>query len=134
MKIRSGRHVVFNLHAHFVFIPRYRKNVFDLDALERLRRIFRIVCADFETDIVEFNGERDHIHLLVNYPPKFALSNMVNSLKGVSSRLLRKERPDIARKYCRGGLWSHSYFVGSCGGAPLTVLKKYVASQCTPDS
>lgn len=132
MELRTGRHVVSCLHAHIVFVPRYRKRVFDANSLERLRSIFRVVCADFETDIKEFNGEADHIHLLVTYPPKVALSNLVNSLKGVSSRRLRQERPDIAKKYWRGGLWSASYFVGSVGGAPLEVLKKYIQSQNSP--
>jgi putative transposase len=131
-EIRKGRHVVYDLHAHLVFVPRYRKKVFDEDALERLRRIFRIVCADFETDLQEFNGEADHVHLLVRYPPKIALSNLVNSLKGVSARRLRQERSDIADKYWKGGLWSASYFVGSVGGAPLAVLKKYIENQRMP--
>lgn len=133
MEIRNGRHVVFDLHAHIVFVPRYRKRIFDADALERMHRIFRIVCADFETDIVEFNGESDHVHLLVTYPPKISLSGLVNSLKGVSSRRLRQERPDIAKKYWDGGLWSASYFVGSVGGAPIAVLRKYIEDQRAPE-
>lgn len=132
MEIRKGRHVVFNLHAHIVFVPKYRKHIFDADALDRLKRIFRIVCADFETDLVEFNGESDHVHLLVNYPPKISLSGLVNSLKGVSSRRLRQERLDISKKYWRGGLWSASYFVGSVGGAPISILRKYIENQNSP--
>ena len=134
MDIRTGRHVVSDLKAHLVFVPKYRKHVFDRDAVERLRRIFRIVCADFETDIVEFNAESDHVHILVSYPPKVALSNLVNSLKGVSARRLNGERPDIAKKYWRGGLWSGSYFVTSVGGAPIAVLRKYIQSQKVPDA
>lgn len=126
---RHGRHVVFKLHAHMVFVPRYRNKVFDADALDRLRRIFRIVCADFETDVVEFNGEPDHIHLLVNYPPKTCLSVLVNSLKGVSARRLRQERKDIASRYWKGGFWSASYFVASCGGAPISILRQYIEQQ-----
>ena len=134
MDIRTGRHVVFDLKAHLVFVPKYRKRVFDRDAVERLRRIFRVVCADFETDIIEFNAESDHVHILVSYPPKIALSNLVNSLKGVSARRLNSERPDIAKKYWRGGLWSASYFVASVGGAPITVLRKYIQLQKVPDA
>lgn len=93
-----------------------------------------MVCADFEADLIEFNGERDHVHLLVNYPPKYSVSGLVNSLKGVSSRRLRKERPDLADKYWRGGLWSKSYFAASCGGAPISVLRKYIERQQTPAS
>ncbi|NLJ63274.1 MAG: IS200/IS605 family transposase, partial [Alcaligenaceae bacterium] len=66
---------------------------------------------------IKMDGEDDHVHLLVEYPPKVAVSNIVNSLKGVSSRLLRKERPDIQKRYWKGVLWSPSYFASSCGGA-----------------
>jgi putative transposase len=131
-ELRTGRHVVYELHAHLVFVPRYRRRIFDSDALERLHSAFRIVCADFETDLAEFNGAGDHVHLLVRYPPKVALSHLVNSLKGVSARRLRQDRPDIARRYWQGGLWSTSYFVGSVGGAPLSVLRRYIESQKAP--
>ena len=132
MELRKGRHVVYQMHCHLVFLPRYRNNVFDEKSLESLHKIFRIVCADFETDLIEFNGEKDHVHLLVNYPPKVSISGLVNSLKGVSSRRLRQERPDIAKRYYKGGLWSPSYFAGSAGGAPISVLKKYIQDQNRP--
>lgn len=132
--IRKGRHVVHQMHCHLVFIPKYRRNVFDDAALTALHNIFRVVCADFETDLIEFNGEKDHVHLLVNYPPKVAISGLVNSLKGVSSRRLRQDRPDIAKKYYRGGLWSPSYFSGSVGGAPISILRKYIENQQRPVS
>lgn len=132
MEIRKGRHVVHQMHCHLVFLPKYRKKCFDAKALESLHRIFRVVCADFETDLIEFNGEADHVHLLVNYPPKVSISGLVNSLKGVSSRRLRQERPDIADKYWKGGLWSPSYFAGSVGGAPIDVLREYIENQNSP--
>lgn len=130
--LRTGRHVVFELHAHIVFVPRYRKRIFDRDALERLHQVLASVCADFETTLVEFNGEPDHVHLLVNYPPKIALSTLINSLKGVSSRRIRQSRPDIAKKYWKWGLWSASYFVASAGGAPISILRRYIESQQAP--
>ena len=90
----------------------------------------RAVCADFETELVEFNGERDHVHLLVHYPPKVALSRLVGSLKGVSARRLRQEYPDHIRKYLWGDhFWSPSYFAASCGGAPLSIIKEYIENQ-----
>lgn len=69
------------------------------------------------------------MHLLVNYPPKVALSKLVNSLKGVSSRRLRGIRPEISGRYRNGVLWSPSYFAASCGGAPLSVIRQYVERQ-----
>ena len=130
---RTGRHVVYQLHVHLVFVPRYRRKVFDADALKRLRIIFGAVCEDFEAELTQFNGEPDHVHLLVNYPPKVAVARLVNSLKGVSARRLRQERPDISRRYWRGGLWSASYFAASCGGAPISILRQYIESQRTPN-
>jgi putative transposase len=130
--IRHGRHCVFQLHVHLVFVTKYRKKIFDADALRRLRVCFEKVCTDFEAQLVEMNGEVDHVHLLVNYPPKYSVSSLVNSLKGVSSRLLRLERPDIEKQYWKDVLWSPSYFAASCGGAPITILREYIEQQKTP--
>jgi len=112
--IRTGRHCVFVLHAHLVFVTKYRHRVFADSHLQRMEQIMRDVCADFEVELVEFNGEANHVHLLVNFPPKVALSKLVNSLKSVSSRRLRQEFPDLVRHHWRAQrLWSGSYFAGS---------------------
>jgi putative transposase len=95
--------------------------------------IFANVCNDFEALLVEFDGEKDHVHLLVNYPPKVAVSKLVNSLKGVSSRLLRKKHRGLHRYYWKGVLWATSYFAGSCGGAPLSIIRQDTQQQQTPD-
>ena len=97
-----------------------------------MRSIFESICADFEASLVEFDGEDDHVHLLVKYPPKVPVSSLVNSLKGVSSRLLRKQFPSLVRRYWKGVLWSPSYFAASCGGAPLAMIKQYIENQRTP--
>lgn len=136
MDIRKGRHVVYILHAHLVFVTKRRGKVFRAEHLRRLEEIFRSVCTDFEVDLKEFNGEPDHVHLLVNYPPKVALSELVNSLKGVSSRRLKQEFPAISTfwsvRKSKGHLWSPSYFVGSVGGAPIALLKQYIEAQNRP--
>lgn len=129
MEYRTGRHVVFDLHVHLVFVTKYRRKALDVGALICLEKIFKEVCKDFEAELVECKGEDDHVHLLVIYPPKVQLSKLVNSLKGVSSRLLRKERSDLVARYYKGALWSPSYFAGSCGGAPLDVIKQYIQQQ-----
>nr|WP_309243253.1 IS200/IS605 family transposase [Escherichia coli] len=85
--IRRGRHCVFLMHVHLLFVTRYRRQIFDHDATEKLRTYFSNVCADFEAELVEMDGEPDHVHLLINYPPKLAISSLVNSLKGVSGRV-----------------------------------------------
>jgi len=131
--IRTGRHCVFALHAHLVFVTKFRHKVFTDTHLNRMEEIMRDVCADFETELREFNGENDHVHLLVNFPPKIALSKLVNSLKGVSSRRMRQEFPELARHYYRANkLWSGSYFAGSVGGAPISVLRQYIEQQNRP--
>ncbi len=114
--VRRGRSVAYNLHAHLVFTTRYRRGALTVGA-----------------DLREFNGEDDHVHLLVHYPPTVALSKLVNSIKGVSARRLRQEYGPRLRRYLWGAhLWSPSYFAGSCGGAPLTMVKEYIENQKRP--
>lgn len=123
-----------NLHAHLVFTTKYRRHVFDDDMLTFCENVMRKVCIDFGAELREFNGEHDHVHILVHYPPKIALATLVNSLKGVSSRRLRAEftgRIDPAITH--GRFWSPSYFAGSCGGAPLAIVKNYIENQKRPD-
>ena len=132
--LRRGRHVVYNLHVHLVFVAKYRGKVFTKEILDDMRGIFESVCTDFEAQLVEFDGENDHVHLLVNYPPKVPISKLVNSLKGVSSRMIRqKNYPSIKQKLWGGALWSPSYFAGSCGGAPIEIIRQYIEQQKTPD-
>jgi putative transposase len=132
-EIRHGRHCIFVMHVHLVFVTKYRRGVFTKEILDDLGPVFSSVCKDFEAELVEFDGEDNHVHLLVNYPPKVSISNLVNSLKGVSSRMIRKKNyPSIRKKLWGGALWSPSYFAGSCGGAPLSVLRQYIEQQQTP--
>ncbi|WP_082126690.1 IS200/IS605 family transposase [Allosalinactinospora lopnorensis] len=131
--LRRGAHVAYNLHAHLVFVTKYRRKVFTPEMLIRCEEIMGDVCADFGAKLKRFNGEHDHVHLLVHYPPKVALSKLVNSLKGVSSRYLRREFTyQVNRNIMHGRFWSGSYFAGSCGGAPLAVVKRYIQEQQRP--
>ena len=131
--LRHGRHCVFLMHVYLVFVTKYRREVFTKAILDDLRAIFASVCIDFESELVEFDGEDDHVHLLVNYPPKVSVSSLVNSLKGVSGRMIRrKQYPSIRKKLWGGTLWSPSYFAGSCGGAPIAVIRQYIEQQQTP--
>ena len=129
---RSGHHCVFQLHAHLVFTPKYRSKVFEREHIDALREIFARVCDSFHVQLMECNGESDHVHLLVNFPPKVALSRLVNSLKTVSSRLLRKQFPQLEAMYWNNVLWSRSYFAASCGRAPLEIIRQYVDQPKTP--
>lgn len=133
MELRKGRHCVFMMHVHLIFITKYRGKVFTHEHLKTMRETMDKVCSHFEAEIVEFNGEQDHVHLLVNYPPKVAVSKLVNSLKGVSSRKLKLHHPELNKPaYMKNALWSPSYFAGSVGGAPIEVLKQYIEQQDRP--
>lgn len=134
IEIRTGRHCVFNLKVHLVFLPKYRKGVFTPRVLNYLEGIFKTICLDFESELVEFNGEHDHVHLLISYPPKVSISKLVNSLKGVSSRLVRKkDYPEVSAKLWGNHFWSPSYYAGSCGGVTIDQIKKYIENQDRPD-
>ena len=127
---RRGRTCVFLLHAHLVFVTKYRRNVFVEEVLLDLKDIFNSVCQDFGSELIEFDGKEDHVSLLVNYPPKIALSSFVNSLKEISSRLIRKKNyPSVQNALWGKTLWSPSYFAGSCGGSPLEIVKQYIQQQ-----
>ncbi|MEU6789766.1 IS200/IS605 family transposase [Nonomuraea angiospora] len=133
VEYRRGRHVVSAMHVHLVFVTKYRRNVFDDAMLRRCEDIMIEVCDSFEAELREFNGEHDHVHLLIHYPPKVAISKLVNSLKGVSSHYLRKEfTGQVNRAIMHGQLWSPSYFAASCGGAPLSIIKAYIEQQRRP--
>lgn len=132
-EIRTGRHRVFILHTNLVFGTKFRHKAFGDRHLTRLEKIMRAVCTHVECKPVEFNGENNHVHPLVNFPPKVAPSKLVNSLKGVSSRRMRQEFPDLIRHHYQANrLWSGSYFTGSVGGAPLTVLRQHIEQQNRP--
>ncbi len=130
--IRRGRHCVFEIYAHLVFVTKYRRSIFSDEHLKLIEQAASKVCEDFGGRLVEFNGETNHVHLLVNYPPKVSLSSLVNSLKGVTSRRLRSTFPEVEASYHKGQLWSPSYFAASCGGAPLETLKAYIEEQNRP--
>ncbi|WP_092977112.1 IS200/IS605 family transposase [Actinopolyspora lacussalsi] len=126
---RTGRHCVFGMHVHLVFVTKYRRNVLTNQHHDFLREVFAKVCADFGATLSECNGEDDHVHLLVEYPPQMAVSKLVNSLKGVASRRLKQH---FRMRTYRGHLWSPSYFAASCGGAPLSIIQQYVENQRRP--
>ncbi|WP_104685813.1 IS200/IS605 family transposase [Helicobacter suis] len=121
--IRHGRHCVFLLHVHLVFVTKYRRKAFSKEVIDFLGEVFKKVCEDFESELVEFDGESDHVHLLINYPPKVSISKLVNSLKGVSSRRVRAQQfKSVCNTLWGDHLWSPSYFAGSCGGAPFGLV------------
>lgn len=126
------RHSVSKLVVHLVFTTKYRRKLFTGEMIEQLRKAFQSACEKLECELLEMDGEQDHVHLLIAYPPKLAISVMVNNLKSVSSRMLRLQNPYLTRQSKNAALWSRSYFACSAGGATIETLKNYVDSQSTP--
>lgn len=128
--LRRGRHVVYELSVHLVFVTKYRRAVLTADAMRVLRKAWETVCGEMSCTLVEANGEADPVHLLVGYPPKVSLSVLVNSLKGVSARRLRAAHlPEVEGALWGEHFWSPSYGAFSAGGAPLAKVRKYIEEQ-----
>lgn len=134
-KINKLFHCVYALHYHLVLVTKYRRRCITKPVLEKLREISAQRCTDWGGKLVEFNGEADHVHLLISMPPNLDLSRFVNNLKTTSSRLLRRDFADQLNYVYRGKpvFWSRSYCIISCGGAPLSVIKQYVEQQNAPE-
>lgn len=134
-KYNKGRHSVYSLTAHLVFVCKRRGEVFNQNHLDFLGPLFDSLLDGFDAELLEFNGESDHVHLLISYPPKHSISALVNTLKGVSSRKLKLEYPEIesfwAVSKSKNSLWSPSYFVSSTGGATIEKLKEYIQNQAS---
>lgn len=132
--LNSLHHCVFNLNYHLIFVTKYRRQAINNQMLERLKEIFIATVEKWECELVEFNGESDHVHLLLSLNPKVCLSSFVGNLKTVSSRLIRKEFvEELYRIYWKPVFWSRSYCALTCGGAPLSIIKQYIENQDTID-
>ncbi|TKF14667.1 IS200/IS605 family transposase [Vibrio genomosp. F6] len=127
------RHSVSKLVVHLVFTTKYRRKLFTGIMIEQLREAFESACVKLECELMEMDGEQDHVHLLIAYPPKLSVSVMVNNLKSISSRMLRLQNTHLTRQSKSAALWSRSYFACTAGGATIETLKAYVESQATPD-
>lgn len=132
MRVNKLYHCSYSLSYHFVFVTKYRRKCFTGAMLDRLKEVVAKLCEDWEAELIEMNGEEDHVHFLLGLNPKCAPSVVANNFKTVTSRLLRKEFPALRAKYREPVLWSRSYFVASVGGAPLSVIKHYIEQQARP--
>lgn len=129
----SRRHSVSKLVVHLIFTTKYRRKIFDGTMLQQIRESFQSAAEKLEIEILEMDGEADHVHVLVAYPPKLSISVLVNNLKSISSRRVRILNTNLRKVSNSGVLWSRSYFACSAGGATIETLKAYVASQKSPD-
>ena len=128
----KGRHSTSKLITHLVFTTKYRRKLLNGKMISDLESAIASACDKLACNLIELNGESDHIHILIEYPPKLAISVLVNNLKSISSRQLRLAHPDLKKQSNNGTLWSRSYFAASAGGVTIETLKKYVESQNTP--
>jgi putative transposase len=128
--LNSLYHCVFNLQYHLVLVTKYRRKVITPPMMERLQEIFSETLEKWECCLIEFNGEADHVHLLLETHPKIDLSKLVNNLKTVSSRLIRRDFPrEIRKVYWQPVFWHRSYCILTCGGARISVLRQYIENQ-----
>lgn len=124
---RSNRHVVYSSKYHVVWCPKYRRSVLGGAVAKRLEQILKTSCKEMHVEVIALEIMPDHVHILVEVDPQFGIHRLVKRLKGASSRFLRQEFPALKSKLPT--LWTHSYFVSTVGGAPLSVIKQYVENQ-----
>jgi putative transposase len=129
LELDTNAHSVFLLHYHLIFVIKYRRKVIDGAISKRLREIFEYIAPTYKITVQEWNHAQDHVHVLFKAHPKTEISKFVNAYKSASSRLIKKEFPDITKKLWREYFWSRSFCLLTTGGAPLDVLKKYIESQ-----
>lgn len=131
--MKSHYHCVYKLTYHLVLVTKYRRKCFTNEMLNRLEEIVRKNCQDWEIDLLEFNGEADHIHLLLEMHPNIMPSKFINNIKTVSSRLIRKEfDAELKQYYWKPVLWTRAYCLLTTGGATIDVIREYIKNGNTP--
>jgi putative transposase len=132
--VKQLYHCTFNINFHLVIVTKYRRKCITAPMLLRLKNICQSLTSKWECELLEFNGEADHLHLLLSLNPKVSPSVFVNNLKTVTSRLIRKEFSTYLNNiyWNKPQFWSRSYCILSCGGAPLSVIKQYIEQQKSP--
>lgn len=131
---KTNRHSCFSLKYHLVVVTKYRKDVINKDILNELKVICNNIFEEkWKCEVLQINGEKDHLHILFEAPPQVQLSKLINNFKTVSSRLIRKKyKEEIEKIYWKPYFWSSSYLILSSGGAPIEVIKRYIENQATP--
>ncbi len=129
MKYKSNHNVVYSCKYHIVWCPKYRRKVLIDTVAVRLKELISSMSLEFQVELIDLEVMPDHVHLLVDVDPQFGVHNFIKRIKGRTSRILRQEFPHLTTKLPT--LWTNSYFVSTVGGAPLTIVKKYIESQKT---
>ena len=129
MKLESNNHSVFSLNYHLVLVVKYRRPVINDTVSARLREIFEYIQPSYNITLKEWNHDRDHVHVLFSAHPKSELTRFLNAYKSASSRLIKKEFPEIRGKLWKEYFWSRSFCLISTGGAPVETIRRYIESQ-----
>jgi putative transposase len=129
VKLDSNAHPVFLMCYHLVLVVKYRRQVFDKDISNRAKEIFEYIAPKYNITLQEWNHDKDHVHILFKAHPNTEISKFINAYKSASSRLLKKEFPQIKQKLWKEYFWSQSFCLLTTGGAPIDVIKKYIESQ-----
>lgn len=132
--MKSHYHCVYKLTYHLVLVTKYRKKCLSNEMLNRLEEIIKKNCTDWEIDLIEFKGEADHVHILLDMHPNIMPSKFINNLKTVSSRLIRKEfEEELKPYYWKPVLWTRAYCLLTTGGATIDVIREYIQNQERPE-
>lgn len=129
MELDNNAHSVFLLHYHLVLVVKYRRQVFDETISERAKEIFVYIAPKYNITLQEWNHDKDHVHILFRAHPNSEISKFINAYKSASSRLLKKEFPQIRQKLWKECFWSQSFCLLTTGGAPIEVIRKYIESR-----
>ncbi len=129
VKLDNNNHSVFKLYYHPILVVKYRRKVVDDSISNRGKAIFEYISPKYNIMLLEWNHDEDHIHILFKAHPKSELSKFINAYKSASSRLIKKEYPEIREKLWKEHFWSRSYCLLSSGGAPIDVIKQYIKNQ-----
>ena len=129
MELDNNAHSVFLMHYHLVLVVKYRRKVFDDRILDRAKEIFEYISPKYNITLQEWNHDKDHVHILFKAHPNTEISKFINAYKSASSRLLKKEFPQIRQKLWKEHFCGQSFCLLTTGGAPIEVIRKYIESQ-----
>ena len=128
-KYDRNQHSVYLMYYHRIMVVKYRRKVIDNEISERGREIFEYIGERYGITLEEWNHDEDHVHVMFKAKPQTEISKFINAYKSASSRLIKKEHPEIRKKLWKEAFWSQSYFLVTAGGAPIEVIRQYIETQ-----
>ncbi|PEC14141.1 IS200/IS605 family transposase [Bacillus thuringiensis] len=129
MKLDSNNHSVFLLYYHLVLVVKYRRNVFDDDMSDYAKNMFVRLSENYNITLVEWNHDVDHVHILFKAHPNTEMTKFINAYKSASSRLIKRDFPQVKKKLWKEMFWSRSFCLLTTGGSPIDIVKTYIENQ-----